>query len=83
MPVVGTPEFDEEKRASWFSHQGEVALPHYYKVYLAEHDVVTEFLYLIHIWRHVIRQQKYLMMISTNTWLLCRMIGTNNCPGEK
>lgn len=41
MPVVGKPEFDEEKRASWFSHKGEVALPHYYKVYLAEHDVVT------------------------------------------
>ena len=43
MPVVGKPEFDEEKRASWFSHKGEVALPHYYKVYLADYDVVTEF----------------------------------------
>lgn len=43
MPVVGKPEFDEEKRASWFSHKGETALPHYYKVYLAEHDVITEF----------------------------------------
>lgn len=43
MPMVGTPEFDEEKRASWFSHKGEVALPHYYKVYLAEYDVLTEF----------------------------------------
>ena len=42
MPVTGTLEFDEEKRASWFSHKGEVAKPHYYKVYLAEHDVVTE-----------------------------------------
>ena len=42
MPVVGKPEFDEEKRASWFAHKGEVARPHYYKVYLAEHDVVTE-----------------------------------------
>ena len=42
MPVVGKPEFDEEKRASWFSHKGEVARPHYYIVYLAEHDVVTE-----------------------------------------
>ncbi len=42
MPVVGKPEFDEDKRASWFSHKGEVAKPHYYKVYLAEHDVVTE-----------------------------------------
>lgn len=43
MPVVGKPEFSEDKRASWFSHKGEVAQPHYYKVYLAEHDVVTEF----------------------------------------
>ena len=43
MPVVGEPEFDEDKRASWFSHKGEVAKPYYYKVYLAEHDVVTEF----------------------------------------
>ncbi|MGN1237578.1 MAG: GH92 family glycosyl hydrolase [Muribaculaceae bacterium] len=42
MPVTGKLEFDEEKRASWFSHKGEVAMPHYYKVYLAEHDVVTE-----------------------------------------
>ena len=42
MPVVGKPEFDEEKRASWFSHKGEVAKAYYYKVYLAEHDVVTE-----------------------------------------
>lgn len=43
MPVVGEPEFDQDRRASWFSHKGEVAKPYYYKVYLAEHDVVTEF----------------------------------------
>lgn len=43
MPVVGAPEFDQDKRASWFSHKGEVAKAYYYKVYLAEHDVVTEF----------------------------------------
>ena len=43
MPVVGAPEFDEEKRASWFGHKGEEAKAYYYKVYLAEHDVVTEF----------------------------------------
>ena len=42
MPIVGKPVFDEEKRASWFSHKGEIATPSYYKVYLAEHDVVTE-----------------------------------------
>ena len=42
MPVTGKLEFDEEKRASWFSHKGEIATLSYYKVYLAEHDVVTE-----------------------------------------
>ena len=42
MPVVGRLEFDENKRASWFAHKGETAKPYYYKVYLAEHDVVTE-----------------------------------------
>ena len=42
MPIVGQPVFDEEKRASWFAHKGEVATPYYYKVYLAEHDIVTE-----------------------------------------
>lgn len=42
MPVVGSPEFNENKRASWFSHKAEEVKPHYYKVYLAEHDVVAE-----------------------------------------
>jgi predicted alpha-1,2-mannosidase len=42
MPVTGTPEIDQEKRASWFSHKAEIAKPYYYSVYLAEHDVVTE-----------------------------------------
>lgn len=42
MPVVGTPEFDQDKRASWFSHKSEVAKPYYYKAYLADHDVITE-----------------------------------------
>ena len=42
MPVVGEPVFDQEKRASWFSHKSEIARPYYYSVYLAEHDVVTE-----------------------------------------
>ncbi len=43
MPMTGKAEFDEEKRASWFSHKGEVAMPHYYKVYLADYDILTEF----------------------------------------
>ena len=42
MPVTGSPKFLEDDRASWFSHKGEVARPYYYKVYLADHDVVTE-----------------------------------------
>lgn len=42
MPVTGQPQFDEDKRASWFSHKAEVAKPYYYKVYLADHDVITE-----------------------------------------
>lgn len=42
MPVVGMPSMDEAARASWFSHKSEVALPHYYKVYLADYDIVTE-----------------------------------------
>ena len=42
MPVVGKPIFDEDKRASWFSHKSEIALPHYYQVYLADYDVITE-----------------------------------------
>ena len=42
MPVTGTPVFDQDGRASWFSHKSEVAKPYYYSVYLAEHDVTTE-----------------------------------------
>ncbi|WP_297070101.1 GH92 family glycosyl hydrolase [uncultured Duncaniella sp.] len=42
MPVTGKPVFDEDERASWFSHKAEVATPYYYRAYLAEHDVVTE-----------------------------------------
>ena len=42
MPVVGLPSMDESERASWFSHKGETAMPHYYKVYLADYDIVTE-----------------------------------------
>ncbi|RHJ82332.1 GH92 family glycosyl hydrolase [Parabacteroides sp. AM08-6] len=42
MPITGKVVFDQDKRASWFSHKAEVAKPYYYRVYLAEHDVVTE-----------------------------------------
>ena len=42
MPVTGKPLFDEDQRAAWFSHKAEIAKPYYYRVYLADHDVVTE-----------------------------------------
>ena len=42
MPVVGKPVFDEEQRASWFSHKAEKATPYYYSVYLADYDVTAE-----------------------------------------
>ncbi len=42
MPVVGRPVFNEDERASWFSHKAEIATPYYYRTYLADYDVVTE-----------------------------------------
>ena len=43
MPVTGELKFKGAERASWFSHKAEVAQPHYYKVYLADYDITTEF----------------------------------------
>ncbi|GGG47712.1 GH92 family glycosyl hydrolase [Hymenobacter glacieicola] len=42
MPITGQPRFEEDARASWFSHKAETATPYYYRVYLADHDVTTE-----------------------------------------
>src|SRR5690554_560520 len=42
FPVTGDLKIKGEERASWFSHKAETARPHYYKVYLADYDVVTE-----------------------------------------
>jgi predicted alpha-1,2-mannosidase len=42
MPVTGKLKFNEDERASWFSHKVEVAKPHYYSVYLADYDVTVE-----------------------------------------
>ncbi|RZL16765.1 MAG: glycoside hydrolase family 92 protein [Hymenobacter sp.] len=42
MPITGKPVFDQDARASWYSHKAEVAEPNYYRVYLADHDVTTE-----------------------------------------
>lgn len=39
MPTVSEqPIFDEEARASWFSHKAEQAHPYLYQVYLADYD---------------------------------------------
>ena len=40
MPITGGLVFDQDRRASWFSHKAEVAKPYYYKVYLA--DVIVD-----------------------------------------
>lgn len=42
MPVTGKLRFDEDARASWFSHKSEIAKPYFYSVYLADADVTTE-----------------------------------------
>ncbi len=42
MPVTGEPVFNQDARASWFSHKAEEAKPYYYGVYLADHDVFAE-----------------------------------------
>ncbi len=42
MPVTGKKVFDQNDRASWFSHKSEIATPYYYSVYLADYDVLAE-----------------------------------------
>ena len=42
MPTTGAEVFAESDRASMFSHKAETAMPHYYRVYLADHDVTVE-----------------------------------------
>ena len=42
MPITGEAVFDEDTRASWFSHKAEIAKPYYYRVYLADYDITTE-----------------------------------------
>ena len=42
MPTTGNMVFDEDKRASWFSHKAETARPYYYQAYLADYDVTAE-----------------------------------------
>ncbi len=42
MAITGTLKFEENERASWFSHKAETVKPYHYKVYLADYDVVAE-----------------------------------------
>lgn len=42
MPVTNKLAITQNDRASWFSHKAEIAKPHYYSIYLADYDVLTE-----------------------------------------
>jgi len=42
MALTGELKYEEEERASWFSHKAETVKPYHYKVYLADYDVVAE-----------------------------------------
>jgi predicted alpha-1,2-mannosidase len=42
MPVTGKVKFNQDDRASWFSHKSEISKPYYYSVYLADADVTAE-----------------------------------------
>lgn len=42
MPVTGGIKFNQDDRASWFSHKSETAKPYSYSVYLADADVTAE-----------------------------------------
>lgn len=42
MPVTGKVKFNQDDRASWFSHKSETSKPYYYSVYLADADVTAE-----------------------------------------
>lgn len=43
MPVSGKMRWDEEGRASWFSHKAEEAHPYSYSVFLADHNAEASF----------------------------------------
>ncbi|MEI6865333.1 GH92 family glycosyl hydrolase [Flavicella sp.] len=42
MATTGKLKFQEDERASWFSHKAETVKPHHYKVYLASYDITAE-----------------------------------------
>ncbi|MFW5821908.1 MAG: GH92 family glycosyl hydrolase [Tangfeifania sp.] len=41
--TTGSPVFNENERASWFSHKAETVKPYHYEVYLADYDVEAAF----------------------------------------
>ncbi|TWO34653.1 hypothetical protein E1J38_002005 [Seonamhaeicola sediminis] len=43
MPLTGKVKIDAEERASKFSHDNEIAKPHYYSVMLDDYNIKTEF----------------------------------------
>jgi predicted alpha-1,2-mannosidase len=42
MAVTGQLKYQEDERASWFSHKAEEVKPYYYKAYLADYDATAE-----------------------------------------
>ncbi|MFT7032955.1 MAG: putative alpha-1,2-mannosidase [Cyclobacteriaceae bacterium] len=42
MAVTGQMKYQEDERASWFSHKAEEVKPYYYKAYLADYDATAE-----------------------------------------
>jgi len=42
MPVTKREQYTEEGRRSWYSHKTEIVSPHYYKVYLGDHQAYVE-----------------------------------------
>ena len=42
MAVTGEMKYQEDERASWFSHKAEQSKPYYYQSYLADYDVTIE-----------------------------------------
>ena len=42
MAVTGDLKYNEDERASWFSHKAEDAKPYHYETYLADYDVTAE-----------------------------------------
>lgn len=42
MPVNDAAKVSQDERASWYTHKSETAKPHYYQVYLCDHDINAE-----------------------------------------